>query len=31
MRPLRYELHCHSCASPCGDDSLTPVMLCGMA
>ena len=31
MEPLRYELHCHSCASPCGDDSMTPVMLCGMA
>ena len=31
MQPLRYELHCHSCVSPCGDDGMTPVMLCGMA
>lgn len=29
--PLRYELHCHSCASPCADNDLTPATLCGLA
>lgn len=28
---LRYDLHCHSCASPCGDNSMTPATLCGLA
>lgn len=28
---LSYDLHIHSCLSPCGDDDATPGNLCGMA
>ncbi len=29
--PLYYDLHLHSCLSPCGDDDMTPGNLVGMA
>ena len=28
---LKYDLHIHSCISPCGDDSMTPAVAAGMA
>ena len=28
---LKYDLHIHSCLSPCGDDSMTPASLVGIA
>ena len=28
---LNYDLHLHSCLSPCGDDTATPAMIAGMA
>ena len=28
---IRYDLHIHSCLSPCGDDELTPATVAGMA
>ncbi|MBR5453568.1 MAG: PHP domain-containing protein [Clostridia bacterium] len=28
---IRYDLHLHSCLSPCGDDSMTPVNVAGLA
>ena len=31
MIPLYYDLHMHSCLSPCGDDNMTPANLVGMA
>ncbi len=31
MIPLSYDLHIHSCLSPCGDDDMTPANLVGMA
>ena len=31
MIPLYYDLHIHSCLSPCGDDDMTPANLTGMA
>lgn len=31
MTPLFYDLHIHSCLSPCGDDDMTPANLVGMA
>ena len=31
MIPLYYDLHMHSCLSPCGDDDMTPANLVGMA
>lgn len=31
MIPLFYDLHIHSCLSPCGDDDMTPANLAGMA
>lgn len=31
MIPLFYDLHLHSCLSPCGDDDMTPANLVGMA
>ena len=31
MMPLYYDLHLHSCLSPCGDDDMTPANLVGMA
>ncbi len=31
MIPLYYDLHIHSCLSPCGDDDMTPANLVGMA
>ncbi len=31
MKPLYYDLHLHSCLSPCGDDDMTPANLVGMA
>ena len=31
MTPLYYDLHMHSCLSPCGDDDMTPANLVGMA
>ncbi len=31
MTPLYYDLHLHSCLSPCGDDDMTPANLVGMA
>lgn len=29
--PLSYDLHIHSCLSPCGDDDMTPCNIAGMA
>ena len=31
MKSLYYDLHIHSCLSPCGDDEMTPANLVGMA
>ena len=31
MIPLYYDLHIHSCLSPCGDDGMTPANIAGMA
>lgn len=31
MIPLYYDLHIHSCLSPCGDDDMTPGNIVGMA
>lgn len=31
MMPLYYDLHIHSCLSPCGDDDMTPANIVGMA
>lgn len=31
MIPLFYDLHIHSCLSPCGNDDMTPANLTGMA
>ena len=31
MRRYYYDLHLHSCLSPCGDDDMTPNNICGMA
>lgn len=31
MIPLYYDLHIHSCLSPCGDDDMTPSNIAGMA
>lgn len=31
MMKLAYDMHLHSCLSPCGDDDMTPVMIAGMA
>lgn len=31
MIPLAYDLHIHSCLSPCGDDDMTPSNIVGMA
>lgn len=31
MIQLSYDLHLHSCLSPCGDDSMTPSMIAGIA
>lgn len=31
MRPLSYDLHLHSCLSPCGDEDMTPNSIAGMA
>ena len=31
MQPLSYDLHIHSCLSPCGDEDMTPVNIVGMA
>lgn len=31
MARLSYDLHLHSCLSPCGDDDMTPAMICGLA
>lgn len=31
MIPLFYDLHIHSCLSPCGDDDMTPANIVGMA
>jgi len=31
MPELTYDLHMHSCLSPCGDDEMTPANLVGMA
>ena len=31
MRTLRYDLHLHSCLSPCGDTDMTPCNIAGMA
>lgn len=31
MTPLYYDLHIHSCLSPCGDDDMTPANIVGMA
>lgn len=28
---LAYDMHLHSCLSPCGDDNMTPAMICGLA
>ena len=31
MSDLNYDLHIHSCLSPCGDDDMTPANIVGMA
>ena len=31
MRTLRYDLHLHSCLSPCGDMDMTPCNIAGMS
>ena len=31
MKSLSYDLHIHSCLSPCGDDDMTPGNIVGMA
>lgn len=31
MNKYYYDLHLHSCLSPCGDDDMTPANICGMA
>ena len=31
MKALAYDLHLHSCLSPCGDDEMTPNSIAGMA
>ena len=31
MRTIRYDLHLHSCLSPCGDMDMTPCNIAGMA
>ena len=31
MIPLYYDLHIHSCLSPCGDNDMTPANIAGMA
>ncbi|GLB29955.1 histidinol-phosphatase [Lacrimispora amygdalina] len=31
MKRLEYDLHIHSCLSPCGDDDMTPGNIAGMA
>lgn len=31
MDELYYDLHIHSCLSPCGDDEMTPANIAGMA
>ena len=31
MIALSYDLHLHSCLSPCGDDDMTPANIVGMA
>ncbi|MEG0019253.1 MAG: PHP domain-containing protein, partial [Oscillospiraceae bacterium] len=28
---IKYDLHIHSCLSPCGDDDMTPASIAGMA
>ena len=29
--PLTYDLHLHSCLSPCGDNAMTPANIAGFA
>ena len=31
MNRYFYDLHVHSCLSPCGDDDMTPANIAGMA
>ena len=31
MEAFSYDLHVHSCLSPCGDDDMTPCNIAGMA
>ena len=31
MKTYRYDLHIHSCLSPCGDDEMTPATIAGLA
>ena len=31
MNKYYYDLHIHSCLSPCGDDDMTPANIAGMA
>ena len=31
MIPISYDLHIHSCLSPCGDEDMTPANIAGMA
>ena len=31
MTAYRYDLHLHSCLSPCADDDMTPANIAGMA
>ena len=31
MKRLYYDLHIHSCLSPCAEDDMTPANICGMA
>ena len=31
MSKYYYDLHIHSCLSPCADDDMTPNNICGMA
>ena len=31
MKPFYYDLHIHTCLSPCGDDDMTPANIVGMS
>ncbi|MEG1965827.1 MAG: PHP domain-containing protein [Oscillospiraceae bacterium] len=31
LKPIKYDLHIHSCLSPCGDNEMTPEVIAGIA